>query len=475
MSNIQIPEKLLPLITKKKRFKVIIGGRGSAKSNSAGSIMIMKIETENADVLCLREYQSSIEDSVHKLMTSQVDSLGVRDRFHVTDKKIECIANGKGTRYKGAARNSSAIKSAEGFKYSWFEEAQTISGETLKLLIPTIREEGSELWFSANPGSANDPFSKRFIVPFQDELDKHGYYEDDLHLIIVINWRDNPWFPKELEADRQWDFKNLSRAEYDHIWEGKFYDSVDDAIIQPEWFDACIDSHLKLGITPRGVEVVAHDPSDTGEDPKGLAYRHGILIKDVLDLDKGDINEGGDWAIDYAASNKVDAFIWDCDGMGVGLNRQIDQALAPKGITIEMYKGSQSPRNPKAVYETIGDKIKTNEETFLNQRAQGYWELRERMRKTYLAVEKGEYQNPDDLLSINSGIENISALRSELCRIPKKPNGAGKIQLMSKPDMKKLKIKSPNMADSVMMAMFYQPQPMKKQIKANPIPMQNNW
>jgi len=111
----------------------------------------------------------------------------------------------------------------------------------------------------------------------------------------------------------------------------------------------------------------------------------------------------------------------------------------------------------------------------MNQRAQGYWELRERMRKTYLAVEKGEYQNPDDLLSINSGIENINALRSELCRIPKKPNGAGKIQLMSKPDMKTLKIKSPNMADSVMMAMFYQPQPIKKQTKSNPMPIQNRW
>lgn len=475
VSSFDIPEKLEPLLTKPKRFKVIIGGRGSAKSTSVGKIMIMKVETEKADVLCLREFQSSIEDSVHKLMCEQIDKLGVSDRFYTTDKKIECISNGKGTRYKGASRNSSAVKSAEGYKYSWFEEAQTVSEETLRLLIPTIREEGSELWFTANPGSANDAFSKRFIVPFQDELDKHGYYEDDLHLIIVINWRDNPWFPKELEADRKWDYEHLSRAEYDHIWEGKFYDSIDDAIIQPEWFDACIDAHIKLGITPKGVEVVAHDPSDTGDDAKGLAYRHGILIKDVIDKTDGNINDGGDWAIDYAIRHNADAFIWDCDGMGVGLNRQVEQSLTPKGIKVEMYKGSQSPRYPKRIYETIGGNPKANDETFTNQRAQGYWELRERMRRTYLAVEKGEYQDPDSLLSLSSDIENLGALRSELCRIPKVPNGAGKIQLMRKEDMKKKGIKSPNMADSVMMAMFYEPKIEAVDDYVMPMPSTSRW
>ncbi|MGD2065870.1 MAG: PBSX family phage terminase large subunit [Candidatus Bathyarchaeota archaeon] len=475
MSAFEIPEKLLPLLEKKKRFKIVIGGRGSAKSTTIGKIMLMKAETEAADILCLREFQSSIEDSVHKLISSQVEELGVQDRFYVTDKKVECVANGKGTRYKGAARNPAGIKSAEGYKYAWFEEAQTISDETLKLLIPTIREKDSELWFTANPGSANDAFSKRFIVPFIGELDNSGYYEDDLHLIIVINWRDNPWFPKELEADRRWDYENLSRAEYDHIWEGKFYDSIEDAIIQPEWFDACINAHVKLGIKPSGVEVVAHDPSDTGPDAKGLAYRHGIVIKDIQEMDKGDINTGGDWAIGYAASHKVDAFIWDCDGMGVGLNRQVEQGLTTKNISIEMYKGSQSPRYPDAIYEKIGGKNKTNSETFANQRAQGYWMLRERMRRTYLAIIKGEYQDPDSLISINGGLDNIGALRSELCRIPKAPNGAGKIQLMKKEDMKKKGIKSPNLADSVMMAMFYEPKTEEVEEYHAPIPTTSRW
>lgn len=473
MSSLQIPDKLAPLLRKKKRFKIVIGGRGSAKSTSVGNIFLMKIETEQADVLCLREFQGSIEDSVHKLMKSGVEKLGISDRFYITDNKIESKASGRGTRYKGAARNSSAIKSAEGFKYSWFEEAQTISAETLEELIPTIRAEDSELWFSANPKSSNDPFSRRFIVPYLDDLEKHGYYEDDLHMIIVINWRDNPWFPKELEETRQWDYENLPRAKYDHIWEGKFNDTVDNAIIQPEWFDACVDAHIKLGIEPTGIEVVAHDPSDEGEDTKGLAYRHGIIIKDVLEKEDGNINDGGDWAVAFAIQHKIDAFTWDCDGMGVGLNRQIGQALSPKRITLDMFKGSMAAKNPEATFEKIGDKIKKNKDSFMNQRAQGYWYLRERMRKTYEAVVNGAYMDPIELISISSEIKLLPTVRSEVCRIPTKDNSYGKIQILSKPEMKKLGIKSPNLADSIMMAMMYEVKIAKTYENVQPIPTVN--
>lgn len=475
MSNLQIPEKLLPLVQKHKRFKIIIGGRGSAKSTSVGRIFIMKTETEGADVLCLREFQASIEDSVHKLMKSSIEELGIQDRFHITDQRIQSTETGAVTRYKGAARNSSAIKSAEGFKYSWFEEAQTASASTLEDLIPTIRAEGSELWFTGNPQSSGDPFSQRFIVPYLDELEKNGYYEDDMHLIIVMNHTDNPWFPKELEETRQWDFENLPRAKYDHIWEGKFNDTIDDAIIFPEWFDACVDAHHKLGIKPTGMEVVAHDPSDTGEDTKGLVHRHGMVIKDVLEKESGNINDGADWAIEYAVQKKIDVLTWDCDGMGVGLNKQFTDALTPKRITLDMYKGSYAPRNPMAVFEKIEDRIKTNGDSFTNQRAQGYWYLRERMRKTYQAVIKGEYIDPDELISIDGGIALLSSLRSEVCRIPTKNNSYGKIQIMSKPEMKKLGIKSPNLADSLMMAMFYERKVVDDYSDFVPIPSANSY
>lgn len=466
MPDLQFPAKIKPFLTKKKRFKVLIGGRGSAKSTSIADIMLFKMETEGADILCLRELQNSIDDSVHKLFKSRIDKSDSKNRFYVTDNKIVCTISKAETKYKGAARNPDAIKSAEGFKYSWVEEAQTISQETLEHLLPTIRAAGSELWFSANPRSSADAFSKRFIIPYLTELETNGYYEDDLHMISVINWRDNPFFPKELEDQRQFDFTNMSRAKYDHIWEGKFNDTIERAIIYPEWFDACIDAHIKLGIEVKGIEVVAHDPSDLGEDAKGLVYRHGIVIKDVLEKTDGDINEGGDWASSYASTIKPDYFIWDCDGMGVGLNSQFQDALETKKINLVMYKGSNSPRDANAVFERVGDKIKTNSESLLNTRAQAYWDLRERMRKTHEAVTYGRYENPDELISFSKDIKLINALRSELCRIPTVENGSGRIQIMNKKEMKKLKIKSPNLADSVAMAIFCRPE-IKKKVEIN--------
>lgn len=477
MSELIINPKLLPLLQKKKRFKVIVGGRGSGKSIGIADIMIMKIETEAADVLCLREFQNSIDDSVHKLFEDRIYSLNVEERFNILSTTVESKESGGKTTYKGAARNPHSLKSAHGFKYSWFEESQTISQKTLELLLPTLRSDDSEYWFTANPQSSKDPFSERFINPFKAELDKHGYYEDDLHLIIVLNYTDNPFFPKELETQRQYDYENLPRSKYDHIWLGEFDDGVDNAIIPTEWFDAAIDAHTKLGITTNGIEVVAHDPSDLGSDAKGLAYRHGILLVDVQEKEDGTVNDGGDWAANYAASNKVDAFIFDGDGMGIALLRQLKEALEPKRISVEVYRGSNEPRNPNGIFESsdiVSGGNKTNKDTFFNRRAQAYWLLRERFRKTYLAVVKKEYQNPDDLISINPLLKNINAIRAEVCRIPTIENNAGKIQIMPKDKMKKLGIESPNMADSIAMAMFYQPE-VKRKVIANPMPTMNRW
>jgi len=453
--RIQIPKKLQRVVTSKKRIVVLIGGRGSAKSESMGRILILKADTEGADILCGREFQASIDDSVHKLLKGLIVKMEVL--AFPTDKKIDFPGGGT-FRYKGFARNSSAVRSAQGFKYSWIEEAQDLSQESIDDLLPTIRDSESQLFFTANPMASNDPFSKRFIVPFKKELDRDGFFEDDMHLIIMINWRDNPWH-HELEAQRMWDFENRSRAEYDHIWEGAFNDTVEGSIIKAEWFDAAIDAHLKLGFKPLGMKIVSHDPSDMGGDPKGLVYRHGSVILEAMEKTDGDVNDGCDWATSFAIQHNVDVFNWDCDGLGVSLNRQVNSAFDGKPIRVHMFKGSESPSKPAALYlpdeRMQRGEAKTNQETFRNRRAQFYWRLRDRFFNSYRAIEKKEYINPDELISVSSGISNIEQFRSELCRIPKKNNANGFIQIMNKEEMKRMyKIESPNMADSAMMSML---------------------
>lgn len=456
MPTIEIPPKLLKILTTKARIIVLVGGRGSAKSETVGRVLVMKCQTESADILCGREYQNSIDDSVHKLIKGLIAKLQVPG-FDIQEKKINCQFGG-GFRFKGFSRSPESVKSAQDFKYSWIEEAQNLSQQSIDDLLPTIRAWGSQLFFTANPQASNDPFSKRFILPYKHALDTQGFYEDEMHLIIKVNWRDNPWFPQELELQRRWDYDNLSRAKYDHIWEGEFNDSVEDALIYAEWFDACIDAHKKLGFAPTGAIMAAHDPSDEGSDSKGFAVRHGSVVTVVEEKKTGNINDGGAWATRLTIDNAVEHLTWDCDGMGVGLTGQFNIAFEGKPIVLVQFKGSEAPDNPDAVFEpadkTPIQEQRTTKQSIKNKRAQYYHEFRKRVINTYNAVEKGVYCDPDKMLSFSSDIKLLPTLRSELCRMPIKPNNNGLFELYSKPDMKRLfKFASPNLADCIMMLM----------------------
>lgn len=463
--DLNYPPKFIPALTTKKRLVFIIGGRCSAKSVSVAQLMLVKA-LNGADILCGREYQNSIQESVYKLLASTARNMLIPGLI-ITEKKIR-IANGGGSfAFRGFARNPEAVRSATNFNDCWIEEAQDMSEESIDILLPTIRAPGSQIFFTANPQASTEPFSKKFIVPFKKYLDRDGFYEDAMRLILVLNWRDNPWHG-ELEGERRDAKRTMSAAKYAWIWEGEFNDSVEDAIIPAEWFDSAVDAHIKLNIKPQGAQIVAHDPSDTGPDPKAICYRHGIVILDAQEREIGDVNEGCDWALDYACQVNADYFVWDGDGMGISLKRQVNNALEGKKIEPVMFRGSESPEYPNAIYEPVemisSGKDKSNAETFYNRRAQSYWNLRDRFCKTHMAIKRKEYINPDELISISSKIKCLATLRSEVCRVPLKASGTGRIQILSKPEMKtRLKIDSPNLADSLMMSMFI-PKPVRRTV-----------
>jgi len=427
--------------------------------------MTMKMETEAADIYCLREFQESVIDSVHRVFVDSVQKRLNLTGWQVFENKV-IAPTGARTVYRGAARNPDSIQSAQGYKYSWFEEAHRASKTSLDKLLPTIlRNPGAECWFTANSQSSADPFSQRFLVPYLDALNTKGVYEDDLHLIVKVNWRDNPWWNEEQEKLRIWDYENRPRAEYDWIWEGHFNDSVEGSIIKPEWFDAAIDAHLfdarAQGLfEPRGPVIVAHDPFDDGEDAGGLAVRHGSIIQHVSAKKSGAIDVVCDWATDHTRKIGADWFVWDGDGMGTGLKRQIATAFDGTRTQYHMFRGSLAGRaqdNGEQIYEPAkGDtKPKTYADTFKNNRAQYYIALANRFKATYNFVVKGKHSDPSEMISLNSeGIDDMVGLRSEMCRIPRKPDGNGLEQIMSKIDMKKAGIRSPNMSDAVMMTMF---------------------
>lgn len=505
--DIYIAAKIERVVKSIKRFIVLIGGRGSTKSVAAVDIAVADAKDNNGRTYFLREYQSSIKNSVHSLVKSETKRFGYVG-FEALAQSINY--NGESVfEFAGIARNIDSVKSTHGFKRFEIEEAQFISQASLDVLTPSLRNEPKNglptkfseqeepliidigthpdlkavsMIFVANPGSSGDPFSKRFIEPYKSIINKNGYYEDDLHLIVKINYDDNPWFEDSgLESERLWDYNNRERAYYDHKWLGEYNDTIENAIIKPEWFDAAIDAHVKLGFEGRGAIVATHDPSDNGEgsDPRGYAARHGSVVIDVDENTSKDVNDACDWAVDKAISVGADHFSWDCDGLGVTLKRQVKSALDGKKIDYHMFKGSEAVERPSEIYQGTCDsdrqKEKTNKESFKNKRAQYYIRLADRFYNSYRAIVKKEYIDPDAMISLSSDIKDLAGLKSEVCRIPLKDNGSGLIQIMSKPEMKKLGIVSPNKADCLMMLMMI-PQVVKKSAPAPAFtPRNRNW
>ena len=474
--DIYLPAAMERVVKSTKRFIIIIGGRGSGKSISVGDICIGDVRDNGSKIYCLREYQSSIRNSVHSLLKNEAERLDM-DGFGVAQHAI--TYNDKDAfEFAGLNRNVSSIKSAYGFKRYWCEESQSISSESLRELTPTARakpnkglprhsdvaaemEKDSDvsIIFVANMGSTEDPFSKRFINPFWEHIERDGYYEDDLHLIVRMNYTDNPWFAESgLDEERRWDYENLPRALYDHIWLGKPNDSIDSALVMAEWFDACIDAHIRLGWTIQGKKIAAHDPSDKGPDSKGYVARHGPLVYSIEEKLDGDVNEGGHWAADLALQQGVDAYMWDGDGMGAGLAEQNSKAFNGKKTVLSVFRGSEGVDFPDTIYKAatraaVQDQ-RNNSNSFKNKRAQYYFDLRDRIYRTYRWVIHGEYADRDECISFSSDIDLLPKLRAEVCRMPIKPNGSGLNELYSKPDMKtKFKVASPNLADPLMMTM----------------------
>ena len=356
---------------------------------TVADLLLLRV-MQGQKVACMREMMNSIDDSVHALMSEEIERLELPG-FTIQHNAILHQSGGE-IKYKGVARNPESVKSMHGFNVFWVEEAATLSKKSIDLLVPTLRAAGSELWFTFNPGSSADPISQEFLKPFENKI-KGGFYKDSLHMIIKCNYTDNPFFPENLEQLRLKHKETKSNAEYMHIWEGEYNDSVENSIIQTDWFDAAIDAHknekLKEAFKPRGIKVCAYDPMDGGNDAHGLAIRHGSIIQKVACKDDGEIDVGTDWATEQANITKCDWFLWDGDGMGAGLKRQVSEAFGGKVCKHHMFKGSLSGSgqdNADLVYDDAAesDSRHTYADTFKNNRAQYYTMLSKRFYNTYL-------------------------------------------------------------------------------------------
>jgi hypothetical protein len=207
--NIEVPEKLLPLWTTKKRYIDIYGGRGGAKSQGVATFLLAKALTIKSRALCAREVQLSIKDSVWQLLCEIISFYKWDSLFSITDKVIACKKTGSDFIFKGLHGNAPDIRSIQGIRYAWIEEAQSVSRKSLESLVPTIRKSESQIIFTYNPTLEEDPVHVDYTLADRDDT-----------LKIKINWKDNPWFPEVLKADMEYD-RITNYGKYLHVWEGE--------------------------------------------------------------------------------------------------------------------------------------------------------------------------------------------------------------------------------------------------------------
>lgn len=215
MRTLQIPtaEVFEPLL-QPSRYKGAWGGRGSGKSHFFGGLLIEDSLAEKGLLsVCIREVQKTLKDSSKRLLEAKLKDfrLGEADGFKVFNEVIQTPGDGAIIFQGMQDHTAESIKSLEGFKRAWWEEAQAASLRSLNLLRPTIRAEGSELWFSWNARLKTDPVD---VMLRGAELPTGS-------AVIQANWRDNPWFNAELEQERL-DCLRMQPDQYDHIWEGGY-------------------------------------------------------------------------------------------------------------------------------------------------------------------------------------------------------------------------------------------------------------
>lgn len=247
---VRTPEIFLPLY-KPCRYKVLYGGRGGAKSWAVADALLVRAWQQETLILCTRELQKSIKESVHKLLTDRIEALGFQSEFEILNTEIKG-KNGSRITFAGLKHNITEIKSTEGVDICWVEEGEKVTDGSWKTLIPTIRKPGSEIWITFNPNLITDATYQRFVMHPPPES-----------WVQKVSWRDNPWFPDVLANERDY-LKSRDEEEYRHIWEGELKTFADGAIYKKQLQKMREDGRICRIPIENGVEV--HTFWDLGRD-----------------------------------------------------------------------------------------------------------------------------------------------------------------------------------------------------------------
>ena len=424
----------------KARNKVLHGGRASSKSWDAAGMAMGLSNEYKLRVLCVRQFQNRIAESVYSLLKIQIERFGMRGCFDIQRDKIINTNTGSEFMFYGLWRSIDEIKSLEGVDILWIEEAHNLTEEQWKVLEPTIRKSASQIWVIFNPRLATDFAYKRFVTNPPPNT-----------IVRQINYDENPFLSKTMldiiDAARAEDFD-----EYLHIYEGAPRDGDDESVIKRSWLLAAIDAHKALGIEPSGHRRIGFDVADAGEDCCAMIEAHGPLAT-WSDLWKAKEDEllkscARVWS---TARERQDSIIYDAIGVGAGCGAKFNELNVGHAVPVSHSKffAGGAVMKPDSDYAMTGVK---NKDMFSNIKAQSWWLVADRLKNTYNAVRNGQSFEIDEMIFIDSSMPNLDKLIDELSTPKRDFDNAGRVKVESKSDLAKREIASPNLADAFIMA-----------------------
>ncbi len=429
---------------------VLHGGRMSSKSWDAAGFAIIIASQCKIRMLCTRQFQNKISESVYALLKVQIYRFGLQDEFDILNNSIKHKHTGSEFLFYGLWRHIDEIKSLENIDICWIEEAHNLTEDQWRILEPTIRKEGSRFWIIFNPRFSTDFVYKRFVRnPPPDTI------------VRQINYPENPFLSetalKVIAAARVED-----QTEYEHVYLGVPNDDDDKSVIKRSWIMASIDAHKSVIPTDgvdawRGTKVTGYDVADAGADSNATTSMDGSIC--VL-LDEW--NAGADELVKSTRRALMSArFIgasylgYDSVGVGAGVGANINvlQNNTPARDKITHFKfiAGGKVKKPDKKYGT--GKL-TNKEFFSNLKAQAWWDVAERFKNTYNAVHKGHKFTAAEMISISTDCDSklIDQLVDELSVVNRDFDKADRVMVESKKDLSKREIDSPNKADSFIIA-----------------------
>jgi phage terminase large subunit len=439
------------------------GGRGSAKSFTFIDACVVEAALRPIRVLCTREIQLSIDESIKAEIEAAIVDRELSHFFKITDKQIVGL-NGSKFMFKGIKNNIKNIKSISDVDIVLCEESENVSKNSWDKLLPSIRprspfggrKQRPIIIVIFNPDDELDDTYQRFIIN-----------PPPRSCVKLINWRDNKYFPENLEEMRLHSLKTRPLSDHEHDWEGKPKSASDDVIIQRDWVRAARFASRKEGFTHQGDKVVAYDPAGQGKDNNAVMYADGNIIKLIDEwLKSADLREATNTAYDRVTEFDADKFVYDtCGGLGDGVSVFVsDKRKEALKAATELKDGAAIEREKNRVvfpFDAGGAVVypdvkipgtdKTWGERCSNAKAQAHMVSAQKLYNTYRFIVLDEKDiDPGDMISIDIEDDQVfNKLVKELsCPLWVKSATNSKRKVEDKKVMeKRTGQKSPNIAD----------------------------